>query len=148
MKLILSHFQIVIHALDSPLGLFERLSKDLGLEKISTGMPFGVSFISSNLDINREPVVNICSGGCGQKFSGYNRSVCSDCYMSFARLNIDMRLIKLHESLRSKLKKHYQPSIITQISGKCFLEMMYTGDDIDFKKSIIPVLLGKSSIVR
>ena len=120
MKLILSHFQIVTHALDSSLGFFERLSKDLGLEKINTGMPFGVSFISSNLDINREPVVNNCLGGCGQKFSGYNRYVCSDCYMSFARLNIDMRLIKLHDSLRSKLKKHYQPSFITQISGNVF----------------------------
>ena len=79
MKLILSHFQIVIHALDSSLGFFERLSKDLGLEKINTGVPFGVSFISSNLDINREPVVNNCLGDCGQKFSGYNRYVCSDC---------------------------------------------------------------------
>ena len=84
MKLILNHFQIVIHALDSSLGFFERLSKDLGLEKINTGMTFGVSFISSNLDINREPVVNNCLGGCGQKYSGYNRYVCSDCYMRFA----------------------------------------------------------------
>ena len=58
-----------------------------------------------------------------------------------------MGLIKLNDSLRSKLKKHYQPSIITQISMKCFLEMIYNSDDIDFKKSIIPVLLGKSSIV-
>ena len=47
--------------------------------------------------------------------------------MSFARLNIAMRLIKRHDSLRSKLKKkHYQPSIITQISGKCFLEIDHT----------------------
>ena len=110
-------------------------------------MPFGVSFISSNLVINREPVVNNCLGGCGLKYSGYNRYVCSDCYMTFAIQNIDMGLIKLNDSLRSKLKKHYQPSIITQISAKCFLEMIYTSNDIDFKKSIIPVLLGKSSIV-
>ena len=131
MKLILSHFQIVIHALESSLGFFERLSKDLGLEKINTGMPFGVSFFSSNLDINREPVVNNCLGGCGLKYSGYNRFVCSDCYMTFARQSIDMGLVKLNDSLRSKLKKHYQPSIITQISECCFLEMTYAGNERD-----------------
>ena len=133
--------------MDDSLGFFEHISNDLGLEKINTGMPFGVSFISSNLDINREPVVNRCLGGCGTKYSGYNRYVCSDCYMRFARQIIDMGLINISDTLRTKLKKHYQPSIITQISGKHFLEMMYTSDDIDFKKSIIPVLLGKSSIV-
>ena len=100
------------------------MSKDLGLEKINTSRPFGISFISSNSDINREPVVNNCLGGCGLKYSGYNRYVCSECYMRLARQNIDMRLIKLIDSLRSKLKKHYQPSIITQISGNRFLEMM------------------------
>ena len=110
-------------------------------------MPFGITFISSNLDINREPVVNDCLGGCGLKYSGYNRYVCSECYMRFARQNIDMRLIKLNDTLRSKLKKHYQPSIITQITWNRFLEMMYTSDVIDFKKSIIPFLLGKSSIM-
>ena len=60
MSFILKHFQIVIHTLDDSLGFFEHISKDLGLEKINTSMPFGISFISSNLDINREPVVNIC----------------------------------------------------------------------------------------
>ena len=120
MKLILNHFQIVIYALDGSLGFFEHNSIDFGLEKLNTGMPFGVSFISSNLDINHEPVVNNCLGGCGLKYSGYNRYVCSDCYMRFARQKIDMGLIKLNDSLRSKLKKHYQPSIITQMSGKCF----------------------------
>ena len=141
MNFILKHFQIVLHTLDDSLGFFEHISNDLGLEKLNTGMPFGISFISSNLDINREPVVNNCLAGCGLKYSGYNRYVCTDCYMRFARQNIDMRLIKLNDSLRSKLKKHYQPSIITQISGNRFLEMMYTSNDIDFKKSIILVLL-------
>ena len=87
-------------------------------------MPFGVSFISSNLDINREPVVNNCLGGCGLKYSGYNRYVRSDCHMRFMRQNIDMRLAKPNDTLRSKLKKkHYQPSIFTQTSGNCFLEI-------------------------
>ena len=60
MSFILKHFQIVLNTFDDSLGFFERISKDLGLEKINTGMPFAVRFISSNLDINREPVVNNC----------------------------------------------------------------------------------------
>ena len=147
MNFILKPFQIVIHTLDDSLGFFEHICKDFGLEKINTDMSFGVSFISSNLDINRESVVNNCLGCCGLKYSGYNRYVCSECHMRFMRQNNDMRLIKLNDTLRTKLKKHYQSSIITPISGKHFLEMMYTSNDIDFKKSLIPVLLGKSSIV-
>ena len=42
----------------------------------------------------------------------------------------------LNDTLRSKLKKHYQPSIFTQTSGNCFLEMAYTGDEINLKKII------------
>ena len=68
--------------------------------------------------------------------------------MRFATQNIDMRLIKLNDTLRSKLEKRYQPSINTQITWNRYLKMIYTSKDIDFKKSIIPVLLGKSSIVR
>ena len=102
LNLISKHFQIVIHTLDDSLGFFEHISKDFVLEKINTNMPFGVSFISSNLDINREPVVNNCLGGCGLKYSGYNRYVCSDCHMRFMRQNIDMRLVKLNDTLRSK----------------------------------------------
>ena len=147
MNFILKHFQIVLRTLDDSLGFFEHIIKDLGLEKINTGMPFGNSFISSNLNINREPVVNNCLGGRELKYSGYNRHVCSDCHMTFMRQNIDVRLVKLNDTLRSKLKKHYQPHIITQISGNRFLEMWYTSNDIDFKKSIIPVLLGKLSII-
>ena len=119
-NLILKHFQIVIHTLDDSLGFFEHISKDFALEKINTNTPFGVSFISSKLDINREPVVNNCLGGCGLKYSGYNRYVCSDCYMRFMRQNIDMRLVKLNDTLRSKLRKQYQPSIFTQTSGIVF----------------------------
>ena len=120
MKLTLNHFQIVLHTLDDSLGFFERISKDLQLEKINTDMPFGVSFISSNLDINRVPVIINCLGGWGLKYSGYNRYVCSGCHMRFMRQNIDMRLIKLNDSLRSKLKKCYKPTIITQITGDRF----------------------------
>ena len=147
MKLNLNHFQIVIHALDDSLGFFEHISNDFGLEKINTGMPFGVSFISSNLSINREPVVIICLGDCGLKFSGYNRYVCSECHMGFMRRNIDMRLVKLNDALRSKLKKHYQPSIFTQTSGNCFLEMTYAGNEMNYKQSIISALLEELSIV-
>ena len=146
MKLILKHFQIVIHTLDDSLGSFERISKDFGLEKINTDMPFGVSFISSNLDNNREPVVNNCLGGCGLKYSGYNRYVCNECHMRFMRQNIDMRLVKLNNSLRFKLKKLYQPSIFTQTPGNCFLEMTYTGNEMDFKKLFISKLLELSII--
>ena len=105
MSFILKHFQIVIHTLDDSLGFFERISKDLGLEKINIDRRFGISFISSNLDINRKPVVNKCLGGCGIKYSGYNRCVCSDCHMTFVRQNIDMSLVKLNDTPRSKLKK-------------------------------------------
>ena len=103
MKRISKHFQIVIHTLDNSLSFFENMGKDLGLEKINTDMPFGISFISSNLDINREPVVNNCLGGCGIKYSGYNRYVCNECHIRFMRQNIDMRLVKLNNSLRFKL---------------------------------------------
>ena len=147
-NLILKHFKIVIHTLDDSLGFFEHISKDFALEKINTNMPFGVSFISSNLDINRESVVNNCLGGCGLKYSGYNRYVCSDCHMRSMRQNTDMRLVKLNDTLRSKLKKHYQPSIFTQTSGNCFLELAYTGDERDFKNLFITALLEELSIIR
>ena len=92
--------------MDDSLGFFEHTSKDFALEKMNNNMPFVVSFISSNLDINREPVVNNCLGGCGLKYSRYNRYVCSDCHMRFMRQNIDMRLVKLNDTQRSKLKKN------------------------------------------
>ena len=78
-------------------------------------MPFGTSFISTNLNINRKPIVNKCLGGCGLKYTDYKRYVCGDCYLEFARYNIDMQLIKLNDGLRSKLNKQ-QPAIITQMS--------------------------------
>ena len=40
-KFIFYYFQIVIHTLDISLGFFEQISKDLGLEKINTGLFFG-----------------------------------------------------------------------------------------------------------
>ena len=145
MGFILKHFQIVLHTLDNSLGFFEHISKDLGLEKINTGLPFGNTFISSNLNVNRQSVVNNCIGGCGLKYSGYNRYVCSGCHMKFMRQNIDMSLVKLNDTLRSKLKKHYQPSIFTETSPNLFLEMTYVGG-LDYKKLYITMLLKELSI--
>ena len=54
--------------------------------------------------------------------------------MTFMRQNIDMTLVKLNDTLRSKLKKHHQPSIFTETSPNRFLEMTYAGNDMDFKK--------------
>ena len=102
----------MIHTLDSSLGFFELIGKDLGLEKINTGLPFGNSFISSNLNVNHIPVVNSCLGGCGLKFSGYKRYACPKCSMRLVIENTDKELKKLNDSLRSKLKKEYQPTVI------------------------------------
>ena len=113
MNLILKHFHVVIHSLDDSLGFFEHISKDLGLEKINRDIPFGVTFISTNLNTNREPIVNICIAGCGRVYSGYKRYICYDCYPEFAKYNINMQLIKLIDSLRFKLKQ--QPAIIAQM---------------------------------
>ena len=121
MSFILKHFQIVIHKLGDSLGFFERISKDLGLEKINTGMPFGVSFISSNLNINRQPLVNKCLGGCGLKFSRYIRYACHKCSMRFMIANTNMELIKLNKDLRFILKKIYQPTVIDLNAEDSFL---------------------------
>ena len=137
MKLILNHFQIVLHTLDDSLGFFEHVSKDLGLEKINTCMPFGNTFISSNLNINRQPIVNSCLGGCGRKFSGYKRYACPKCSKKFVILNTDKKLIELNNSLRSKLKKERQPTVIIMISQEEFTEMMISNADPDLKKSVI-----------
>ena len=110
MKVISNHFQLVIHALDTSLGFFEHISKDLALEK-STGLPFGNSFISSDLNVNHLPIVKFCLGGCGLKFSRYQRCACPKCSMRFVMQNTDKELIKLKDSLRSKIKK---------VSTKCF----------------------------
>ena len=120
MNLILKHFQIIIHSLDESLGFFEHLSKDLGLEKINSTIPFGVTFISTNLNINRGPIVNNCIGSCGQVFSGYKRCVCANCYLDFAKYNIDFKLIKLNNYLRTKINV-IQPSIIFLNTGKSLL---------------------------
>ena len=73
MKFNLNHFQILIHTLDFSLGFFELISKDLDLEKVNTGLPFGNSFISPNLNIICLTKGNACLGMCGIKFSGYKR---------------------------------------------------------------------------
>ena len=124
MKLILDNFQIVIQTLDDSLGFFEHISKDFGLEKINTVMPFGVSFISTNLNINCKPVVNNCLAVYGIRFSGYKRHTCPKCTIPFTIQNIDKELIELNNSLRSKLK-NCQPTVITLFSNDQFLEISY-----------------------
>ena len=105
MQILLNHFQIVIHSLDDSLGFIEHISEDLGLEKINTCMPFGISFISSNLNINRQQKVNSFIGGCGQKFPGFKRYACLESSKEFAILNTDKKLIELNISLRYQFKK-------------------------------------------
>ena len=147
MNLILKHFRIVIHSLDDTLTFFEHLSKDLGLEKIKTNMPFGTSFISTNLDINRKPVVNKCLGNCGLKYIGYKRYVCADCHIEFAKYNIDLKLIELNKALRSKLNVT-QPSIIFSSTGKSLLEILENNNDIDYQRSDIEKLKMVMSMIR
>ena len=117
MNLILKHFQIVIHSLGECIDFFEHISKDLRLEKINREIPFGTSFISTNLNINRNPIVNNCLGKSGLKYIGYKRYVCVDCHIEFARYNIDLKLLELNKALRSKLNV-IQPSIIFSSTGK------------------------------
>ena len=138
MNLILKHFQIIIHSLDTSLSFYEHISNDLGLEKINIEIPFGTTFISTNLIINRKPVVNKCLGNCGQRYIGYRRYVCADCYIEFASYNIDLKLIELNKALRSKLNV-IQPSIIFSSTGKSLLEVLENNNDIvyqttDFEK--------------
>ena len=107
MQNLLKHFQIVIHLLDDSLGFFEQISKDLdlGLEKINTCMPFGSSLIASNLNINRQPIVNSCIGGCGQEFPGFKRYACLESSKKSVILNTDKKLIELNISLRTQFEK-------------------------------------------
>ena len=131
MNLILKHFQITLHSLDESLGFFEHISKDLGLEKINTNIPTAQPFISTNLDTNRVPIINNCIGGCKLTYSGYKRHVCADCYIEFAKYNINPKLIKLNDSVRSKLNV-IQPSIIFSNTGKSFLEILENNNDIHY----------------
>ena len=64
MKTIFNSFQILIHILDISLRFFGHISKDLGLEKINTDLPFVNSFISPYLNFNRPPIVDNSLGGC------------------------------------------------------------------------------------
>ena len=97
-------------------------------------MLFGTSFISTNLNINRKPIVNTCLGGCGLLYSGYKRYVCSDCHIEFARYNIDFKLIELNKALRSKLNV-IQPSIIFSNTEKSLLEILENNNDIVYQRS-------------
>ena len=104
MRYILDLFQIIIHSLPSFLGFIELMSKELGLETIKPGFNFTNSFYSSNLNVNCQPVVISCFGGCGQKISGYKRYVCPKGSTRFSMENVDLSLIELNESLRIKKK--------------------------------------------
>ena len=104
MRFILKQFQILIHILDTSLGFFEHKNKDLALEKINNGLGFGDSFVSSNLNINRQPKNSSGLGGCRQKFSGYKRYACPKCSMRFVIENTDKELVRINDSLRSKIK--------------------------------------------
>ena len=141
MKFILKYFQIVLHTTDNEQPFFEHISKDLGLEKINRKQPFGASYISTNLDTNRDPIVNMCLGSCGEKYSGYKRYVCNDCYIEFARYNIDMDLIELNDDLRSKLNVT-KPSIIFSSTGESFIEML-ENNDIDCIKPVFEEILNQ-----
>ena len=134
MNLILKHFQIVLHSLDESIDFFEHISKDLRLEKINREIPFGTTFISTNLNINHKPVVNKCLGNCERKYIGYKRYVCADCYIEFASYNIDLKLIELNKALRSKLNV-IQPSIIFSSTGKSLLEILENNNDIVYQRS-------------
>ena len=136
MKFILKHFQIVLHTYNSSLGFFGHISEELGLEKIKNGTLFGKSFISSNLSVNRQPVVNKCIGGCGQKFKGYKRHICSKCSVNFM-MNVDKKMIELKNSLRLKLKKKNQTTVFNIITPEHFTEMMVSNVSSDFKKAVI-----------
>ena len=148
MNFILRHFQIVIHVLDSSLGFFEHISNDLGLEKINTGLLFGITFISTNLNINQQPVVNSCLGGCGVRFSGYRRYACPKCSIRFATENTDKELIKLNNSLRSNLKKDHQPTVIPLITEGLFLEILNSNVDPDFKKLVTSGVLWGEEFLK
>ena len=130
MKFILKHFQIVLHTTDNEQPFFEHNSKDLKLKKINTKQPYGASYISTNLDTNRDPIVNMCLGRCGKQYPGYKRYVCGDCYIEFARHNIDIDLIEVNADLRSKLNVT-KPSIILSSTGESLIEML-ENNDIDY----------------
>ena len=111
-------------------------------------MPFVVTFISTNLNVNRQPVVNNCLGGCGIKFSGYNRYACPNCSMSFVIPNTDKELLMLNNSLRSKLKKKYQPTVISLFTDEVFLEILYSKAEPDFKKLVISDMIWGEEFLK
>ena len=121
--------------------VLNTINSSLGLEKINTGLPFGNTFISSNLKVNRVPVVNSCLGGCGLKISGYKRYACYKCSMRFVIENTDTEIIKLKESPSYILKTEYQPTVITLITQKHFSEVLNSDIDPDFKKSVVSDVL-------
>ena len=74
--------------------------------------------------------------------------------MGFVIENTDMELIKLNDSLRSKLKEKGQPSVITFITQEHFSEIFSSNADPDFKNCDITdvywteVFLKNTTIMR
>ena len=126
----------MVHTLDPSLGFFEHISKDLGLENRNTGLPFGNSFIWSNLNVNRLPIRNGCLGSCGLKLLGYKRFACRECSMRIAIENTDKELNNLNDSMRSKFKKKVSTKCLYFFSQEQNSEMLNSNTDPDFKKSV------------
>ena len=90
-KFILEQFKIILHSIISSLGFFDRIIKDWKIERIKTYVS-DTSFISSNMDVNCEPILNRCLGGCCQEFSGYKRYVCPKDSTKFTMEYVDPNL--------------------------------------------------------
>ena len=144
----------MIHTLDPSLDFFEHLNKDLGLEKINTGLPFGNSFISSNLNVNRLSIVNSCLRGCGLKFSKDKGYAYLKSSMRSVIENTDKELTGLNEFLRPKFIKEYQPTVVNLITPEQFLKTLSRRADPDFKNSFITdviwgeIFLKNTTIMR
>ena len=62
--------------------------------------------------------------------------------------NTDKELIKLNNSLRSKVKNEYQPSVVTLITEDQFLGTLNSNADPDFKKSAITDALWEAKFFK
>ena len=142
MNLILKHFQIIIHSLEESVGFFEKFK----LEKVKTNMLFGLTFISTNLNINRDAIVNNCIQGCGRSYSGYKRYVCDNCYIEFAIYNIDINLIETNKSLRFKLNVN-QPAINFSNTDKSLFDILIN-IDIDYQRDISKEVAKKLTLYQ
>ena len=60
--------------------------------------------------------------------------------MSFVKANLVM-LIRLNDSLRSKLKEEHQPCVIAQLTMEQTMEVLRSDIDQECKKSLIKGML-------